>query len=417
MEQKPVVVLGAGFGGLRTALSLERGLRRAGLAHHYRVVLVDQNRYHTYTPLLSDVATILEDTFQERKDMAAFDVTEALRGTDIVFIQDRVTDIDAKTRMVAFLHHEPVLYSTLVGALGCVTNYFAIPGLEEHALPFKTLSDAQTLAMRLHTYAADNAQVRVVIGGAGATGIALAGSLSSLHTKLRKRFPRFSMALTVIEGQPSILPGFLPDVIRRTAPILEKRGVRFVTGRHITRAESDVVVLEDSSTIPYDIFIWTGGVKVSPLIEQLSIELDHGRAAVDGTMTCLPATPNLALEASVYAIGDLVCFHDPRTGGSVPWVARAALDQARVVSHNIVERLKAQHVPGYIPHLRTYRPRTYPFIIPLGENHAVAHIGDTTFSGSSVRFLKWFVELSYMLSLLPFWHGVRMWWRSRKIAI
>jgi len=417
MEQQSLVVLGAGFGGLRAALSLERSLRRARLSQRYRVVLVDRQKYHTYTPLLTETATAFEETFRGRKEAAAVGIEEILRGTRILFINDSVTDVDPSKRMVAFLHHAPIVYATVVVALGGETNYFDIPGIEENAMPLKTFADSQLFAMRLHACVNEGKGMRVVVGGGGPTGVELAGGLAAFGWQVRKTVPHFKTDITLIEGQPSILPGFLPKVISRTSAMLQRQGVALATGSRITRADASTIRLENGTAIPYDVLAWTGGVQASKIATQLSAQIDHGRLAVDSGMACLSETPTLTLEQYVYAIGDIVCFHDPRTGATVPWIARAALEQADVVGRNVVERLKAQHLPGYIPHLRNYLPRTYPYIIPVGRRDAIAHIGNFTLGGEPARLLKWFVELNYLTKILPLGRALRMWWKGGRMTV
>jgi NADH dehydrogenase len=406
MEKQLVVVLGAGFGGLRAALQLDRGLRTHKLNAEYEVVLVDQNQYHTYTPLLTETATAIDESPAEQRADAAVELTVALRGTGIRFLCDRVTDIDPVKRAVALGSGQQFSYAVLLMALGGEVNYFDIPGLADNAIPLKTLADAHYIAGKLKALLASSAASRIVIGGGGPTGVELAGALSA-----------HSLQITLIEAQPSILPGFLSGVIARVAMLLEKDGVQILTGKRITAASAASIALEGNLTIPSDLFIWTGGVKASSLVNRLAIKIDHGRAAVDGSLLCLPPTDDFTASKDIYAIGDAVCFHDPRTGASMPWVARAALDQADIAAYNILERVRAIHVPGYIPRPRTYMPRLYPYVIPVGRHQAVAHLGSLTITGEIARVVKWLVELHYLAAVLPFGKALHMWWSGRKLTV
>ena len=122
---KHIVILGAGFGGLKTALLLSRGLKRLGLSDTYRVILVDRNNYHTYTPVLYEIATTSEEAahYKDLKGIATFPLSSILKHTDVEIITDEVVKMNLIHGDVHLKNHE-LAFEYLVIALGAETNYF-----------------------------------------------------------------------------------------------------------------------------------------------------------------------------------------------------------------------------------------------------------------------------------------------------
>jgi NADH dehydrogenase len=169
--------------------------------------------------------------------------------------------------------------------------------------------------------------------------------------------------------------------------------------------------------MPFDLFIWTGGVKTPEILLHLPLKTEpRGRLEANQTMACLPQTPDLELSCMIYGIGDNICSLDPKTNRPAPAVAPVALAQASIVTYNIVEDIKAKEGMGRAGH-RIYSPASYPYVIPVGGKYAVAQIGPLSLKGIFGWLFKGVIELRYLTSIMPFTHGVSTWFKGFKVFI
>ncbi len=384
-----IVVIGAGFGGLRAAKLL---------AKKYRVTLIDRNPYHTYTPLLYEAATTFKETanYQQIKELVAYSTEDLTEFQSVNFIHSEVKQLDLINGDIHCANGVRLKFDNLVLALGSEVNYFDIPGLKENALTLKTFLDAVKIRDTVLNLLLEKPRLRVIVGGGGSTGVELAGEL--------KVWLGDKLALTIVEAAPTVLAGFPEKVIKKVKQRLGKLNVSIITDEVIQKAEKNRVLLKSGKELEYDALIWTGGIKASHLAANLPVRLEkRGRVEVAGRMECLPQSPDLRLYGKVYAIGDLVCSYDAKTGKPVPAVARVAIDQATIVAYNI-----DCDIQGNERH-KEYRPWDYPYIIPVGGKYAIARIGKLVIAGFLGWILKGLVELKYLLSIFPFWRAVRVW--------
>lgn len=420
-EKKSIVILGAGFGGLRTAILLAKALRRARLTNRYALYLIDRNSYHTYTPTLYEVATTSKETanYIQLRDIVTFDVASLVSGfPEINFIHDAITALDLPNGDIHCGGHE-MKFDYLVLAMGSETNYFDIPGLHEHSLPLKSFMDAIVLRDRVLARYAEGGTLRIVIGGGGSTGVELAGELQGWFTELRAKIHlACAPTVTIIEGAPTILTGYASGIIAKAAARLSHLGVTVITSERITGVTSAEVTLQSGHTAPYDILIWTGGVRAAALMGSLPLKRESkGRVEVAGEMQCFPQTGDLKLYETIYGIGDAVCFFDPVTKKPVPLVARAALIQADIVASNIMRQILIAEKRRHSVALLRYHPVEYPYIIPVGGKYAIAKIGPFIFSGFLAWILKGLIELSYLSSILPPGRTVITWLKGLRIFL
>lgn len=421
IAKKKIVILGAGFGGLRAATQIARKLEALRILPRYEVILVDRNEHHTYTPLLYEVATTSKQTanITDLHAVATHPIHSLIARFPVTFIQKEVMSLDALNGTVVFSGRERIRSDYLVVALGAETNFFDIPGVEKRALTLKTFRDAVLIRDAVSNRAMEGAKaIRIVIGGGGSTGVELAAECKAWCGELEKDFPQCRLSVTIIEGAPSILPGFdsrVVDVVRNRLRLL---GIAFLEGEKVARADAKNVFLVSGRGISYDILIWAGGVKAASVLGRMPLQKEsRGRIEVTGGMECLPQTATLKLHAKIYGLGDAICFYDPVTRKSIPGVARAAIAQADVASHNIIEEIKSSESPTYSAQLKTYYPRTYPYIIPVGGKYAVAKIGPFVISGFLGWVLKGLVEFNYLISIMTLRAAFRTWRKGLKIFI
>ncbi len=261
-------------------------------------------------------------------------------------------------------------------------------------------------------------EIKVIIGGGGSTGVELAGELMAWCGELEEEFKKCALRVQIIEAAPTILPDFEEKVIGLAEKRLRSLGVEIIAGRGIARAESKKIFLENGAEIPFDILVWAGGIKAPAILSTLPLELEQrGRAVVAQGMECLPQTPTLKLYGKIYGLGDSVCFYNPLTKKPLPAVARAALAEADVVAHNIVEEIKQLEAENYKLKIKNYRPQEYPYVIPIGGKWAIAKIGPLVISGFFAWIFKGLVELNYLASIMPFSRALRIWLKGLKIFI
>ncbi|MBI2278539.1 MAG: FAD-dependent oxidoreductase [Candidatus Brennerbacteria bacterium] len=419
--KKNIVVLGGGFGGLQAALRLGKFIRRAGLGGKYSVVLVDKHPRHIFTPLLYEVATTSEASLpagkrntiaHELEPLVAYPLKELLESSGVEFHLDEVRRLDI-LEGVAHLKTGKLDYEYLVIALGSETNYFDIPGLAAHGLPLKTFEDALAIRERLDPRVGENKGLtRVVIGGAGSTGVELAGEIREWSCA-RPYTKTCNIHVTLVESGHNILGAMDARVQAKATARLKKLRVQIFTEERVVRVDTREIHLKSGEHILHDIFIWTGGVRAVPLTEELPMKREgKGRIEITSGMECLPIGEDLRVAGNIYAVGDIACLYDPETKQPSPWMARPAMMGARCAAKNIIERIKFAEGISRAIKTHTYRVPDYPYIVPVGGKYAVAKIGPFVISGFLAWVFKGIVELNYFLSIMPWWRALSVWLRG-----
>ena len=172
-NSKSIIVLGAGFGGLKVATSIAKKTKQ-------EVILVDRNDYQVFTPTLYEIAATSKETanYLDLKKIVTFPIQELIRGYPIKFIQTSVEALDLINGDIHCAGNLKLKFDYLVLALGSETNYFGIPGLLENSLPLKTFMDALAIRNRIfNAISEENKRIKILIGGGGSTGVELAGEL------------------------------------------------------------------------------------------------------------------------------------------------------------------------------------------------------------------------------------------------
>ena len=379
-----MVIIGAGFGGLSAA----KALRDAPVD----VLLVDANNFHTFSPLLYQVATAGLDA-----DDVAFPARGILhhhRNAD--FRMGRVVGIDVAERSVTLADGVRISYDHLVVAAGAVTAHYGIPGVEEHALGLKTLSDAVALRSHIlrwfeeasaHPELIDDGALTVVIAGGGATGVELAGGLSELFTHvLAKDFPNLDVRrarVVLVEMADRLLGTFAPKLSSRAYRTLTRRGVEVALAVGVDKAAADAVYLSDGRRIPTKTLVWTAGVRASPLLSLLAVELDRaGRVIVNPDLT-VPGHPELLVigDAAAYASGE----------GTLPGVAQVAIQGGRHAGRTIRAQLDGQST-------EPFRYLDKGTMATIGRHDAVAELPGGLRLAGPVGWLAWLgLHLLYLI--------------------
>lgn len=385
--RRRVAVIGAGFAGLWAVKRLRREC-------NLDIVLIDRNNYHTFLPLLYQVAAAELEPGQiaypvrglfRRKSNVTCMVAEALR----VDLDERVVYTDA----------QPVFYDYLVFAPGSGTAFFGVPGAERHAHGLKTLEEALTLRNKL-LQAFERAALEpvtswpeglldVIVVGAGATGVEYAGALAELmRGPLRKDFPQLAQReprVILVDGVERPVAGFAPRLREYVAKKLGRKGVTLRLGSNVAEVTPDGVRLQNGEFIPSRIVVWTAGVQGEALAGESGFPLGRGRR--------VRVLPTLQAEGypEVFVAGDISVLPEKNPPEkSPPMVAPNAVQQGAHSARNILRLMR-----GETP--EPFRYRDKGAMVTIGRGAAVAQIASLKFTGLPAWMLWLTVHITYLM--------------------
>jgi len=381
-----VLVLGGGFAGIGAAHKLKKS--------DADVVVVDKHDYHTFQPLLYQVATGLLE-----QPAVGHPIRDLFHKQDNVRIhQDEVTAIDLDARRVEFAELEALGYDYLVLGLGAEVNFFGVEGAAEHAFPLYTLTDAVRLknhvlktweeADRKPALVEDGALNVVVVGG-GPTGVETAGAMAELYNGVFKKdypdVPEGAATITLVEAGPEIFPMFKPDIREYTVGALEKRGVDVQTGDVVESISPTRVKLKSGDELEAHTLVWGAGLQGNELVRSLGLELGRGnRVGVDEELR-IPTHPE------VYAVGDVAAITDAKTEQVLPQLGSVALQSGEHAGETIAKLIAGKET-------KPFKYRDKGTMAAIGRGSAVVQmLGGKTMKGKAAS-LAWG---TVHLALLP----------------
>jgi NADH dehydrogenase len=389
-----VVILGAGFGGLAAALTLDRLLADEPTVS---VLVIDRDNSTLFTPLLWTVA----DGRADAADVV-IPIRDFQRGRRFHVLQAEVQGIDLERRDVQLdVGVRP--YDHLVIALGSVTEFPALPGVRENARAFRTPTDAISLRDQLidavetaHRATSEDerrAWLTFVVVGGGDTGVELAGAIHSyLAAGLLAEYPWLAdnaggpaFRVVLVGRAPRLTPMAPPGDSEAIRHALDRAGVEVLTGTGVQEVRADRVVTSRGEIQTHTVF-WAAGIAPPPVLRDLPVEHAKGGAIVVDDHLRLPGHPE------VRVLGDAAWAFDA-AGHAVPPTAQAAERAGDYVGRAIAATIQ---VRAEIPAFR-YTPRGH--LTLLGPVQALARTGPLVFSGP----LAWLGWHAYYLSRIPTW--------------
>lgn len=383
---KRVVILGAGYGGVKSALTLTKESR----ASEVEIILVNKHSYHQFITELHESATGLFDGNDIRVSLS-----EIFDGERVQTIKDVVLRILPKDNRV-IMEGGTLDYDYLIVSLGSEPEYFSIPGLEQYSLTLRSLNSAKLIKTHIESnfarFKADPKRkelLSVVVGGAGFTGIELTGELADWLPMLAEQYdvPERLVSLTCIEASSSILKGFDRHLIDNAYRVLRDKGVRIITDVSIEGVTENELKLSGEEVIRYGTFVWTGGMRANKVVVQAGFAASvRGRATVNKYLQAVDF-PN------VFIIGDNAFITDPNTGDVMGPTAQVAIQSGHMAAINILADIRCEG-------LRVFYPHELGRVVSLGRNVAAGKIGSRyKTKGRVAGFLKEAIQWKYLFSI------------------
>jgi NADH dehydrogenase len=386
-----ILILGGGFGGVYTALELEKLL---GRDRTVEINLVSRENYLVFQPMLPEVISgsigILDTITPIRRLCPRTNLyTRTVEGIDL---RRRLVTLD-----VGFGAQSLQLeYDHLVIALGNITSFAGIPGLPEHALPFKYLGDALALRNRI-IHVLEEADIEqdpearrhlltFVVAGGGFSGVEAVAELNDFVRAVAKSFRHVraeEIRVILLHAGPLILPELPKSLAEFAQRLLMRRGVEIRLNTRLHGATAGAALLADGERIPTRTLVSSVPSAPNPLVAILPVAKDQGRIRVDEHLAVVD-------HLGMWAVGDCAHVIDARTGEPCPPTAQHAIRQARCAARNIAATVRGEP-------RRSFAFKALGKLGSLGHHSAVAEVFGIKLSG----FLAWWLWRTIYLMKLP----------------
>ena len=385
MSQPRILILGGGFAGLFTALEL---------AGSGEITLVTDEDHFLFTPMLYEYLS---------GEVEAWHIApryDELLDENVRRIQDAVVDVDLASQAVSLASHKEKLnYDVLVLAVGGITNYAGVEGAKEFSLPFRKLAHADNLRHRMvetldripPDFAPQDVrrELTFAVVGAGASGCELSTKMADLlNDAFERRALHGEPRVLVLEMGDRVVPGMGDQIREFVDDALRESRVEVHTSTRVVRVSNDEVTFEHEGrheSLKTAGVVWTGGVKMNPLVESLEVEKTQR-----GLLVIKP-TLQLKQHLNVFALGDIGFYPDatPTLAGT----AQLAFQQASLAAHNIKSFNSGKD-------LQTKHFEELGEAISLGTERAAVLTGGKAFGGALARQARF----ALYTSRLPTWH-------------
>ncbi len=347
-----IVVAGGGYAGMAALAAFQR-------RNSADVTLVDPSPVHQLIP---ELPTALREGGSVGQHTMPF--AELLKDTGVSWRQDAVRRVLAAEKRVILHSGGELVFDWLLMCVGSTTRWPSVPGLRNHAYPFRTAVDAQALRDRL----AHNDGLMVVVLGGGLTGVEVAGELAARHR------------VRVLEAAPRVLPEVGPGLSRYADRVLRQKGVAILAPAQVKAVEASRLLMDGGDAISYDVLVWTGGI-APPDVDWAGVDMDdHGYPVPDEWGQVAP---------SVFVAGDAYIVR--RRGEIVPQTAQLAEEAGTFVAHTVLARIRdGRPGPPFDPHFKG-------LLVALDSHRGVGWVmrRGLAVKGYSARALKGLVFSQY----------------------
>ena len=390
MNKPNIVVLGAGYGGLITTINLQKSLG----TNQANITLVNKHDYHYQSTWLHESAA---GTLHH--DRVRIPIKDVINTSKVNLVIDTVVSIDPKEKKVV-LENDELTYDILVVGLGFESATFGIPGLEENAYMIENLNSSRLIrehieynfAMYHNEKEKNQARLNIVVGGAGFTGMEFVGELANRIPELCKEYDidKSLVKIITVEGAPTVMPGFDPQLVEYAMNSLEARGVEFITSAMLKECKPDGIVYEkdgEEHSISTLTTVWAAGVKANSIVEESGFETNRGKVEV---------RPDLRSPEydDVFVVGDCALIMNEETGRPYPPTAQIASQAADVAAQNIKDLVEGNKT------LTAFEPNILGTVASLGNNDAIGTIfGDKKIFGWNATVMKKIIDNKHLLKL------------------
>ena len=380
-----ITIVGGGFGGVKTALELAKDATT-------QITLITDKPDFQYYPALYGAATghsHLESWVPLQTIFAG--------KNNVTVVLDTIETIDPATKTLTSAKGSKYVYETCILALGTVTTYFGIDGLDTHTFGVKSAAEIEQLKQHIYTDVIEGHGVdkHYIVIGAGPTGVELSAALGSYLKTLSKRLGQrqSKIHISLVEASPRVLPRMSEQSSARVARRLKRLGVKIYTDKKVESAIEDLLTVSGESMVS-DTVVWTSGVANHPFYKANANHFElaqNGRIVVDQYMS---------VGNDVYVIGDNAAT--PFTG-----LAQTALHDALFVAAHL-KRVNAKQ------ELVTYKAVQPPVVVPVGEHWAIFEWHKLRFSGWVASWLRRAADFMGYSDLLPLGQALGVWRAGNK---
>lgn len=390
-DKKKILILGSGFGGLYTALNLEKTLAKDP---DIEIMLVNSENFFLFTPMLHEVAA---------SDLDITHIVSPVRKLlkRVKFFDGEVESIDLPNKKVHVSHgkehhHHELEYDHLILSLGSITNFYGNQGLEKNSLTMKSLGDAIYLRNHLisNLEEADfeccphvrETLLNFVVAGGGFAGVETIAGVNDFLREAIKFYPHLNekmLRVVLVHAGDVILPELSEKLGKYAEKKLAERGVEIHLSTRVTDLTEREVILSDGTKIITNTLVWTAGTAPNPLLETLPCEKIAGRICTDEFM-------RVQDWENVWAVGDCASIPDLKTGKPFPPTAQHAIRQGKILAHNIKATIRGGAK-------KPFAFETIGQLAALGKRTGVAQIFGFNFSG----FIAWWLWRTIYLMKLP----------------
>jgi NADH dehydrogenase len=383
MSKPNIVILGAGYGGLVTALRLQKELNY----NEADVTIVNKHAYHYITTHLHMPAAGTDHPHNARVNL-----NRILDESRTNIVKATVREIRLEEKKVV-LDDSEISFDYLVIGLGGEPETFGIPGMKEYAMTIRSINSVNLIREHIEYQFTKFKRepdrldyLTFVVGGAGFTGIEFVGELADRVPELCRQNDVDPSLVKIynIEAAPTALPGFDPELVEYAMNVLKNKGVEFRVGTPIKECRADGVVLGNGEEIRSATVVWTGGVRGNSLVEQAGIETMRGRVKVDEYLR-VPGMDH------IFVVGDCsIVMNDE--GRPYPPTAQLAMQQGYNCAYNLAASVRGEE-------LKPFKFASKGTVASLGKNEAIGIVGNTKLKGYPAAVMKKLIDARYLYTI------------------